>query len=348
VNATVALTGATGFLGRYIVRALAAHGARVVGVVRNPDKVPALVAEGVELRRADLAEPDLLARGFAGADAVVSNAALLPVRNWRRADHLRTNVRGTENVLAAAVAAGVRRIVHVSSVSAYAGRAPIPVSEDHPLLGEDAGRLTPAYGLSKALAERRAWQLAREHRLALTTLRPCLIYGAFDTNFMPIFVALAKLPIAVMPACTWLPMVYAGDVAEAVALALEKPAAIQVSRLQRRGRRHERLAVLPRLARGRWPLGTARAAGPLPVSTGLRHDARPRGARLAEPARRRGAARDARARAPPVAALTRVSVAADRRRRHAARSTRCRCGTGPRGSARRDGRRARAPRGRRA
>ena len=129
-------------------------------------------------------------------------------------------------MLAAAVAAGVRRIVHVSSVSAYAGRAPIPVSEDHPLLGEDAGRLTPAYGLSKALAERRAWQLAREHRLALTTLRPCLIYGAWDTNFMPIFVALAKLPIAVMPACTWLPMVYAGDVAEAVALALEKPVAI--------------------------------------------------------------------------------------------------------------------------
>jgi UDP-glucose 4-epimerase len=226
VNATIALTGATGFLGRYIVRALTARGARVVGVVRNPNKVPALVAEGVELRRADLAEPDLLARGFAGADAVVSNAALLPVRNWRRADHLRTNVRGTENVLAAAVAAGVRRLVHVSSVSAYAGRAPIPVSEDHPLLGEDAGRLTPAYGLSKALAERRAWQLAREHRLALTTVRPCLIYGAFDTNFMPIFVALAKLPIAVMPACTWLAMVYAGDVAEAVALALEKPVAI--------------------------------------------------------------------------------------------------------------------------
>ena len=226
MNGTIALTGATGFLGRYIVRALAARGARVVGVVRNPDKVPALVAEGVELRRADLAEPDLLARGFAGADAVVSNAALLPVRNWRRADHLRTNVRGTENVLAAAVAAGVRRIVHVSSVSAYAGRAPIPVREDHPLLGEDAGRLTPAYGASKALAERRAWQLAREHGLALTTLRPCLIYGAWDTNFMPIFVALARLPIAVMPACTWLSMVYAGDVAEAVALALEKPVAI--------------------------------------------------------------------------------------------------------------------------
>ena len=224
--ATIALTGATGFLGRHIARALRGRGARVVGVVRNPDKVPGLVDEGVELRRADLAEPDRLALGFAGADVVISNAALLPVRNWRRADHLRTNVRGTENVLGAAVTAGVRRIVHVSSVSAYVPPAPACATEDHSLLGADAGPLTPAYGLSKALAERRAWELAREHGLALTTVRPCLVYGAFDSNFMPIFVTLATLPIAVMPAGTWLPMVYAGDVAEAVALAIEKPAAV--------------------------------------------------------------------------------------------------------------------------
>ena len=222
---TIALTGATGFLGRHIVRALVGRGARVVGVVRNPGKVPALAADGVELRRADLAEPDRLAEGFAGADVVVSNAALLPVRNWRRADHLRTNVRGTENVLNAAAAAGVGRVVHVSSVSAYAWGASGRIAEDHPLLDEDAGALTLAYGLSKALAERRAWQLATEHRLALTTLRPCLIYGAFDTNFMPIFAALARPAVTVMPAYTSIPMVYAGDVAEAVALAIEKPAA---------------------------------------------------------------------------------------------------------------------------
>ncbi|TMA30833.1 MAG: NAD(P)-dependent oxidoreductase [Deltaproteobacteria bacterium] len=125
-----------------------------------------------------------------------------------------------------AAAAGVRRVVHISSVSAYVRPAPARVTEEHPLLGEDAGRLTPAYGLSKALAERRAWALAREHGLALTTLRPCLIYGAFDSNFMPIFAALARLPVAVMPAGTWLPMVYAGDVADAVALAIEKPEAV--------------------------------------------------------------------------------------------------------------------------
>ena len=222
---TIALTGATGFLGRHIVRSLVGRGARVIGVVRNPDKVPALARDGVELRRADLAEPDRLAEGFAGADVVVSNAALLPVRNWRRADHLRTNVRGTENVITAAAAAGVRRVIHVSSVSAYARGASGRIGEDHPLLDEDAGPLTPAYGLSKALAERRAWRLAGEHGIALTTLRPCLIYGAFDSNFMPIFAALAGLPVTVMPAYTSLPMVYVGDVADAVALAVENATA---------------------------------------------------------------------------------------------------------------------------
>ncbi len=75
------MTGATGFLGRYLVDALLARGAHVIGVVRNPDRVPELAARGVELRQADLAERDRLARGFAGAQAVVSNAALFSLRN---------------------------------------------------------------------------------------------------------------------------------------------------------------------------------------------------------------------------------------------------------------------------
>ena len=54
------MTGATGFLGRYLVDGLLARGARVIGVVRNPGRVPELAARGVELRQADLAERDRL------------------------------------------------------------------------------------------------------------------------------------------------------------------------------------------------------------------------------------------------------------------------------------------------
>lgn len=226
-GATIAVTGATGFLGRYLVDTLLARGARVIGVVRNPDRVPALRDRGVELRRADLADRDRLEAGFRGADAVVSNAALLSLRNQRWADYLQTNVEGTVNVCEAAAAAGVRRILHVSSVSVYRGRRQRVIDEDHVQYGPEVPpRRLNVYSLSKALAEQAAIRLAREQHLDLTVLRPGAIYGAFDGNFMPVFHAFVRPKLTLYPAYFRLPLVYAGDVAEAVALALEKPASV--------------------------------------------------------------------------------------------------------------------------
>jgi nucleoside-diphosphate-sugar epimerase len=221
----VAVTGATGFLGRYIVDALLARGARVIGVVRNPDRVPALAAR-IELRRADLLDRPALARGFAGAAAVVSNAALFSLGNLRWTDHERANVEGTRNVLDAAADAHVRRVVHVSSVAVYRGRGH-GITEDHPQLGPDSRRtLTNAYAISKALSEQLAWAKARALGIELTAVRPCAIYGAFDPNFMRVIRRLMSLTVSVTPVGLRLPLVYAGDVAEAIALALERPVAV--------------------------------------------------------------------------------------------------------------------------
>jgi len=226
-GATIAVTGATGFLGRYLVDTLLRRGARVIGVVRNPDRVPELRERGVELRRADLAERDRLEAGFRGADAVVSNAALLSLRKQRWADYVQTNVEGTVNVCDAAAAAGVRRIVHVSSVGVYRGRRQRVLDEDHVQYGSEVRpRRLNAYSLSKALSEQAALRLARAHHLDLTVLRPGAIYGAFDGNFMPVFRAVMRPKLTLYPAFFRLPLVYAGDVAEALALALEKPASI--------------------------------------------------------------------------------------------------------------------------
>jgi nucleoside-diphosphate-sugar epimerase len=230
---TIAVTGATGFLGRYIVDVLLKRGAHVIGVVRNPNRVPELARRGVQLRTADLAQPDKLVHGFTGADAVVSNAALFAVGKmfalgngvWE--EHHRTNIQGTRNVFEAVAAAQVPRVVHVSSVAVYASRSQPTISEDHPQLTEHTRRTpTNAYQISKAVSEQLAWQLAEQHGLQLTTVRPCGIYGAFDPNFMRVFKRLLSLPVAVFPVWLHLPLVYAGDVAEAIALALEKPIAI--------------------------------------------------------------------------------------------------------------------------
>src|SRR5439155_1647892 len=83
-----------------------------------------------------------------------------------------------------------------------------------------------AYSVSKALSEQLAWRLAARHGLELTVVRPCAIYGAFDPNFTAVFRRLVGLPLTVMPALMHLPLVYAGDVAEAIARALEQPVSI--------------------------------------------------------------------------------------------------------------------------
>ncbi len=221
-GATVAVTGATGFLGRYLVDVLLGRGARVIGVVRNPARVPELATQGVELRQADLAEPARLTAGFMGADALVSNAALFSLRNRDWEAHHQANINGTRNVLTAAADAGVTRIVHVSSVAVYDGHQ-APVTEEHPQLSLRSRRnLFNAYSISKAVSEQLAWRLATERGLALTTVRPCAIYGAFDPNFTTMFRYLAASPVTVMPAWTRLALVYGGDVAEAIARVLER------------------------------------------------------------------------------------------------------------------------------
>ncbi|HTF34694.1 MAG TPA: NAD(P)-dependent oxidoreductase [Myxococcota bacterium] len=225
-GATVAVTGATGFLGRYLVRALIERGARVVGVVRTPERGRDLAAQGVELRRADLAERENLASAFAGVDAVISNAALLSLRPRAWQEFVRTNVDGTVHVFEAMAAAGVRRAVQISSVSAYRNYR-CPVREDHPLYDAAThGSRWNAYGLSKALSEEAAWRLAKEGGIALTVLRPSGIYGAFDRNFTRIHkILVTRPPVTFYPVLMRVCLVYAGDVADAAVRALENPVA---------------------------------------------------------------------------------------------------------------------------
>jgi nucleoside-diphosphate-sugar epimerase len=268
-GAQIAVTGATGFLGRYVVDELLARGAQVVGVVRNPGKVPALAAR-IELRQADLTERDRLTAALRGTDAVVSNAALLSLSNRDWDAYQRTNIEGTRNVFEAIAAAGVRRVVHVSSVAVYRRPRRALVTEDHPQHSAASPRRpTNLYPVSKALSEQLAWQIARERGLALTTLRPGGIYGAFDTNFMPVFKRLMRPPLSVFPVCLRIPLVYAGDVAAAIALALANDAAVgQAYNIAGEDRTVWAFARAWRAAGGRAP----RLMIPIPVPVRRRYD----------------------------------------------------------------------------
>jgi nucleoside-diphosphate-sugar epimerase len=218
-KSTIAITGATGFLGGYLVDNLLARGAHVVAVVRNPPKAQALAARGVEVRRADLAEPEALEQAFRGVDAVISNAAVVSFTNPE--ETMRTNLEGTRNVFGAVARAGVKRAVAVSSVAAYPSTF-FQLDERTPLrLGKHAGRFN-AYAESKAAAERTAWELCDEAGITLTTFRPSGITAPGDPLLLNVLQKLMRIPVVPFPILARVGVVHAADVAEAISRALER------------------------------------------------------------------------------------------------------------------------------
>ncbi len=224
----VALTGATGFLGSHIAEALLASGHAVRGIARSPEKGAWLAERGVELARADLGEPEALARGLEGADALIANAAMGSFQGTLE-DQLRVNVQGTENLLGAAAAAGVRRVVLISTTAVYRTRLGRWMGEDAERYGLERRWFNWSdattdwrYALSKSRAEASAWRLAGERGLALTALRPGPIYGPRDPKFTARLLAGLRRPLRLAPTVR-VPLVHAADVAAAAAAALERP-----------------------------------------------------------------------------------------------------------------------------
>jgi len=218
-NRTIAVTGASGMLGAYLCKALLREGAHVVGVVRNPDKARFLEAEGVEFRRADLMDRDALTTAFQGCDAVISNAALYSVLNMRWKDNYAANKLGTENVYEAVAAAGVPRVVHISTFGVYKFRLGLPAIDESSAVIDGTKREGGAYRATKQLSESLAFSISEKHGIATTALRPAGIYGARDHNAMPYFRMLMALPIVPVPTFRF-PFVHADDLARAAIGAL--------------------------------------------------------------------------------------------------------------------------------
>lgn len=179
----IAITGATGFLGRNVALMALRRGHDVIATGRVVAKADALTRQGIAFAPADICDGTALARIFEGADVVVHSAALSapwgPKSSFERA-----NVEGTRSVVAACEAASVRRLVHVSTASVYFAPA------DQPGLKEDAALPTPVN--SYADTKQRAEAIARVFAGETMILRPRGIFGAGDTAILPRLLAAAK------------------------------------------------------------------------------------------------------------------------------------------------------------
>jgi nucleoside-diphosphate-sugar epimerase len=160
-----AISGGAGFLGLHLARRLLAdgHDVRTLDVVPLDD--PEL-ERAVEELRGDVRDQDRVRDLCADADVVVHAAAALPIQASRAAIRS-VNVAGTENVLLAARAAGVRRVVFISSTAVYGVPDKHPIEEDDPLVG------VGWYGESKIDAE----ALCRVAGVETTIVRPKTFIG---------------------------------------------------------------------------------------------------------------------------------------------------------------------------
>lgn len=167
----VLVTGATGFLGRHVVHALAVRGHEVRAIGRRNIGGP---VDHVESIQANILEYDLR-EAVRACDAVVHLAALM-IGNAE--EQHRVAVDGTERLLDAMEEEGVDRLIHISSFSVYDWLAVGgSVSEDSPLLDPEAAKEIEGYARAKLAQERLVRERSDAIGLLLTVLRPASVWG---------------------------------------------------------------------------------------------------------------------------------------------------------------------------
>ena len=198
----IAVTGATGFVGRHITTVLARRGHAVRALVRSPLQARTFETHGVELVPGDLADAAALTTLTRGADAVVHLVGII-VETGRATFHA-VHVEGTRRVVEAARRAGVERFVHMSAVGA-----------------RDAPGATP-YHRTKWHAE----ELVRASGLSHAVVRPSIISGPESAPIRALALLHRWSPIVPVFGDGRFPTqpVWVEDVALAFALAVEQPA----------------------------------------------------------------------------------------------------------------------------
>jgi nucleoside-diphosphate-sugar epimerase len=218
------VTGGTGFIGGHVARRLSADGHDVT-ILSRARSLPDGVAGSVQVRVGDLADSASLRAACASQDAVVHAAGLVGEGGtW--ADYRRVNVSGTRLLLRAAVASGVPRLVHVSSLAVHAApRRGELVCETSPLIRRVAR--WDHYVRSKLIAERVVRRAAVIGRIATIVIRPGVVLGARDRWTTPWLLRRLSQPAQLMvgDGRNAIPCVAVEDLADAIARAVTAPAA---------------------------------------------------------------------------------------------------------------------------
>jgi NAD dependent epimerase/dehydratase len=175
------VTGANGFIGSHLVQSLLSAGHEVRALCHYNsrgswgwlDSLSPVDMSEIDVVFGDIRDPLSVREAMRGCDHVYHLAALIaiPYSYVAPASYVDTNIHGTLNVLQAARDLGVARIVHTSTSETYGTAQFVPISEEHPLVGQSP------YAASKIGADQIALSFWRSFDTPVTVLRPFNTYG---------------------------------------------------------------------------------------------------------------------------------------------------------------------------
>lgn len=214
------VTGATGFTGGHLAKALRKQGHEVRALVRPKSSAESLEGTGIEIVRGELVSPQDVENAARGCEQVYHIAAVYRTAGHRDEYYHAVNVGGTINVLRAARIHDLERVIHCSTSGVHGHVEQPPANEQYRFAPDDV------YQRSKLEAERQVQDAIRKGQPA-TIFRPCAIYGEGDLRFLKLFRTIAKGRFVMIgPGTTRLHMVHVDDLVDGILLCGSKTEAL--------------------------------------------------------------------------------------------------------------------------
>lgn len=176
----ILITGATGFLGSHLALTLVEQGEKVVALKRAGSVIPAFLlpfSASIEWREADMLDLYALEEAFNGAAYVYHCAAMVSFELADRKEMIRVNTEGTANIVELCLRLKVKKLLHVSSVSAIGDPLPGQAATEETVW--EFTENSTGYGISKFESEREVWRAIVEG-LNAVIVNPSIILG--ETN----------------------------------------------------------------------------------------------------------------------------------------------------------------------
>jgi nucleoside-diphosphate-sugar epimerase len=214
------VTGATGFIGPYLIRKLASQGHECRCLIRKDSNTELLKDYDIEFVTGDITDAGTLTDIGEGVDCLIHMATLGHMSNYAVSESRfnAVNIEGTVNIMQSALNAEIKKIVHCSTVAAMG------ICRDFPATEESACFPHHPYGRSKLKAEEEVLRLVREKNLPAAIIRFSMVYGPGDRRDILKLTRLAKKGLfpKVGNRAKLTPLIHADDAVDGILLAAER------------------------------------------------------------------------------------------------------------------------------